>query len=343
MTEPNALRKLQELCALHTSASFNLHSRVHKMQKIDLYVKREDDLSFSVSGSKLRKYASILPAIKKQNLKVALVGSPYSNHILSIVQLLRQESLPFKLFLEKPKETSPRGNFFFLSLLLSPEEIIWIEKAPDTLTKPWTFEWERTLRENFFWVPIGGCMKEGFLGALTLALDLLVNEQEIEKSFSHIYVDAGTGLTAAALILGWAYIQKKTPITVVLLAGTKETFLEGLFFWKSFLEEALLENLPALDNYHLTFPVTAKSFGSCNTKVFDTITKVAKEEGIFLDPIYTVKLYLTVKELLEKFPEKTALFIHSGGALSLTGFQEPLLRSSHLNRIFLNNLLKEPP
>ncbi|MBS0626874.1 MAG: hypothetical protein JSS09_01535, partial [Verrucomicrobia bacterium] len=214
----------------------------------------------------------------------------------------------------------------------------WIEKAPTTLTEPWTCQWEKTLQEQFFWIPIGGCMKEGFFGALTLALDLLVNEQESNNNFSRIYIDSGTGLTASALILGWAYIQKKTPITVVLLAGTKTSFLEGLSYWKSFLEDALQESMPVLDNYQLTFPTTAKSFGSCNTKVFETIAKVAREEGIFLDPIYTVKLYLTAKET----QEKTALWIHSGGALSLTGFQEPLLRSACLNRVFLNNLLKEP-
>ncbi len=332
MTKPDALHKLQELCNLHTSSSFNLHSRVHKMQKSDLYVKREDELSFSVSGSKLRKYASILPILKKnKNTTIALVGSAYSNHILSLVQLLKQENLPYQLFLEKPKTGAPQGNFFFLSLLLTKGELIWIEKAPDSLSKSWIQSWEEALQKTFFWIPLGGCMKEGFFGALTLALDILANEKETGKEFNHIFVDAGTGLTAAALILGLTYLQKKIQITVVLLAGTKESFLKELLFFQSILEEALQETVPLIDNYQTTFPITAKSFGSCNKKVFETITRVAREEGFFLDPLYTAKLYLTAEELIT---EKPALWIHSGGALSITGFQEELLKSSHLSRFF---------
>ncbi|MES2200554.1 MAG: pyridoxal-phosphate dependent enzyme [Chlamydiota bacterium] len=337
MTRPDLVCKLQELCTSHISSSFNLHSRAHKMQKVDLYVKRDDELSFSVSGSKLRKYASLLPILKKKNATVALVGSPYSNHILSLVQLLKQEGLSYQLFLEKPKTGPPQGNFFFLSLLLSPKDVIWVEKAPNSLTESWTKAQEEILQNRFFWVPMGGCMKEGFFGALTLALDILTNEKELEEDFSRIFVDAGTGLTAAALILGLSYIQKKSQITVVLLAGTKESFFEQLLFFKSILEEALQEHLPPINNYQVTFPATAKSFGSCNKKVFETITQVAREEGIFLDPLYTAKLYLTAKESIGE-KSSSALWIHSGGALSLSGFQEPLLKSSDFTRLFYNLL-----
>lgn len=336
MTKPEAVKKLQKLITFYTSKSFPLHSRVHKMQKADLYVKRDDELNFSISGSKLRKYASILPQLKKQKQKIALIGSPYSNHILSFVQLLKQEGLPYHLFLEKPQKLLPQGNFFFLSLLLSPEEITWVDKVPDIVTKAQTEKWEEDLQENLFWVPVGGCMKEGFFGALTLPLDLLVNEQEINQDFTHIFVDAGTGITAVALILGLAYIQKKCLITVVLLAGTEKSFVKELHFFTSILEEALQEKLPFPNNYQLVFPITGKSFGSCNAKVFKTITEVAREEGFFLDPIYTAKLYLTAKEL----SKKTALWIHSGGALSITGFCEPLLKRSHLRGLFLDSLLK---
>ena len=314
------------------------------MQKSDLYVKREDELSFSVSGSKLRKYASILPVLKKKkDVTIALVGSAYSNHILSLVQLLKQEGLPYQLFLEKPKTSIAQGNFFFISLLLTPEEIIWIEKAPEILTASWTSEWEKTLQQHFFWIPIGGCMKEGFLGALTLGLDILTNEQELKTTFSHIFIDAGTGITAAALITSFAYIGKKTPITALLCAGTEKTFLDQLLFWKSFLEGILHEKIPPLHNYQSTLPLTAKSFGSTNAKIFTTISKVAREEGIFLDPLYTAKLYLTAEKFSRESPSISTLWIHSGGALSLTGFQQPLLKSCLLNRIFLNSLSEKSP
>ncbi len=336
------LKTLQDLCKDLIARDFPLHSRVHKMQKSPLYIKRDDDLSFGISGSKLRKYASLIPVLRNnRSLKPALVGSAYSNHILSIIQLLKQEGIGYKLFLEKPKTNHPRGNFFFLSLLLSKEDVIFIEKAPDTLTDSWKQNQEQALQEQFFWIPPGGCMKECFFGALTLVLDLLQNEQELNKTFDRIFVDAGTGTTAAALILGLCYLQRQTQVTVVLSAGTEKSFLECLHFFQNILEQTLREKIQIEGGFETVFPVTAKSFGSCNKTILKTIAETAREEGIFLDPIYTSKLYLTAKHLIEKEPPaQNPLWIHSGGSLSITGFQEPLLKRIDGDRFFLNGLFK---
>lgn len=334
MTSPDPLLTLKQLCSEWTSSSFPLHSRAHKMQKSPFYVKREDELGFSISGSKLRKYASLLPVLKQSSLKIALVGSAYSNHILSLVQLLKQEALPYKLFLEKPKSIQPKGNFFFLSLLLSEKEITWLEKAPNPLDPGWIHLQEESAQESFFWVPIGGCMKESLVGAMTLALDILENEQQLGIAFDEIFVDAGTGLTASALILAWSYLKKSAPIRVVLLAGAKKDFLDQLSFFKTIAEDLLKESI-ILGTYELLQPCTAKSFGSCNAKVFEIIVETARDEGFFLDPLYTAKLYLTAKK---EGKGKTALWIHSGGALSLSGFEQSLLDRSSFPRLRLDLL-----
>lgn len=321
----NPQLKLKTLCKELIDPLFPLHSRVHKMQHAGLFVKRDDELSFGISGSKLRKYVSLLPFLKKQKKTVALVGSPYSNHILSLTQLLKQAAVPYKLFLEKTHIAETKGNFFFLSLLTSKEEIIWIEKAPEFLSSTWTSELESQYQQEFVWIPLGGCMDEALPGSLTLPLDILENEKELETTFTHIFVDAGTGISAAALILGYAYLQQKTQIHVVLIAGEKETFEKQLLSFKSTLENLLEEKIPEINNYRTLIPITAKSFGSCNSTILKTIVETARSEGFFLDPLYTAKLLLTTKDTIKKESlEGNILWIHSGGALSLSGFQESL-------------------
>jgi len=318
MTKGNPEEKLRELLQKDLHSSYRLSSRAHKMQKIPGYVKRDDELGFGVSGSKLRKYASLIPLLKGK--KAGLVGSARSNHILSLIQLLKQEGIEYGVFLEKPKTDLQAGNFFFTSLLLSPEEIFWVDKAPSKLTPEVIRHFEEIANDTFFWVPPGANMKECLPGSLSLSLDILENERELGVSFEEIFVDAGTGATASALILGLAYLKKHVPVTVVLTAGTEETFLEELNLFKEAAEEYLGESL-FLSDYRPVFPTTAKSFGCSNRKVFETIAKVAREEGMFLDPIYTAKLYLRFAEN----PGEKALWIHSGGALSLTGFQKQIL------------------
>lgn len=305
--------RLSALCTSLISPFFPLHSRVHKMQKEELYIKRDDELGFSTSGSKIRKYASLLPFLEKQTKPIAVVGSPYSNHVLSLVQLLKQAGISYHLFLEKPGSTAIEGNYFFLSLLIKEEEFTWIEDSK-------TFD-----NDAFFCIPLGACMKESLPGALTLAVDILENENKLNLLFNHIFIDSGTGVSAIGLILAFTYLKLDKKIHVVLIAGTEESFTQELSLFKSHLESLLGEEIATPSNYELLFPITAKSFGSCNKKVLREIVETAKNEGFFLDPIYTAKLLMTTKEAIKKESlEGKILWIHSGGALSLSGFKETL-------------------
>ncbi len=312
--------RLQCLCSPKMLASFPLHSRAHSMQDDSWYVKRDDELGFSISGSKLRKYASILPFVKKEKKPIAVVGSFSSNHVLSFVQLLKQEKMSYQLFLKKTH--GKQGNAFFLSLLLQENEVIWIDSVPTALDREWMQSWERKCAQEFVWIPIGGCMKEALIGALTLALDLLQNEQELGVFFDHVFVDAGTGMNAIALILGLSYLQRDLRIHVVLIAGSREEFAENLSAFHAHLQELLGEDFSILP-YDIHEPIMAKSFGSCNASVRDFIKKTAEKEGIFLDPMYTAKLVMTAQHVVtSQFLQGKFIWVHSGGALSLSGFQE---------------------
>jgi 1-aminocyclopropane-1-carboxylate deaminase/D-cysteine desulfhydrase len=226
--------------------------------------------------------------------------------VLSLLQLLKQEGIFPKLFLEKPKNQDRKGNYFFLSLLASQEEIHFVDSAftPDP---------------SFLWIPLGGCMQEALAGALTLALDIVENEIALQTEFAHVFIDAGTGLSAIALILGFAILGKKTQIHVVLMAGTKQDFLEKLSIYHQYVKKQLQEEIVFPENFRLLFPCTAKSFGSVNGKVLQCIVNTAQKEGILLDPLYSSKLLLTIRETPIQEP---TLWVHSGGVLSLTGFQE---------------------
>lgn len=310
---------LEVLINSHVDHSFPLHSRVHKMQKSPFYVKRDDELG--LLGSKMRKYASILPFLRKEKKTIALIGSAYSNHILSFVQLLKQEGIPYLLFLEKPKTSKIEGNYFLLSLLIKEEEIIWLDKIPKTLSEEWKEQWKKPL----LFIPLGGCMVEGLLGASTLALDILANEQEFKVCFNEIFVDVGTGITACALLLALRLFKKDTFVTFVLMAGTEKEFEKTLTFFHQAMQELLKVNFERPKGYRCIFPSKAKSFGSCSATILQTIHKTAYEEGIFLDPLYSSKLYLTLKEK-NPSPKGKVLWIHSGGILSLFGFQDALLK-----------------
>ena len=107
-------------------------SRIHKLSLFSnneqhVYIKREDETGFLVAGTKRRKYASLLPWLKKEGIKhVALIGGEHSNHLPAFVQLCRENNIGFTLFVKKAHQQAYRGNRFLLHLLTYEDEFVRI-------------------------------------------------------------------------------------------------------------------------------------------------------------------------------------------------------------------------
>ncbi|MCB0836021.1 MAG: hypothetical protein KDD99_05100, partial [Bacteroidetes bacterium] len=111
-------------------------SRIHLLPTFahsdcQVFVKREDESGFGISGCKKRKYASLIPFLKKEKYeRVSLIGGRNSNHIAGFSQLLRENRIPFHLFLRQTSEALKgklEGNSLLTNLLTQPDQITWVE------------------------------------------------------------------------------------------------------------------------------------------------------------------------------------------------------------------------
>jgi len=331
-----SLVKLEQLIKNTDLANYTRHSRVHKLKSYSnrdchCFVKREDELSFGVSGSKLRKYLSLIPSlIQKSFDEVILLGSAYSNHILGCSQILREHGIKPIFFLLGNKPNQNIGNALFSRLFVDSQDIFYFpKKTPEEIENfaQGYIAKKKAAGIKVGFVPIGGSCKEALVGCLTLALDLLRNESELGFAFDHLIIDAGTGWTAACLVQALNFLNKNTYIHIILVAGKKEEFSRVLEEVKKEMEHLFQFSLPSPTRFFLYQPHNAKSFGGINAHVFRTIVTLAQQEGFLTDPIYTAKLFDEGKALIEKDRLKgNILFIHSGGAFSLAGFQDELAR-----------------
>ena len=157
---------------------------------------------------------------------------------------------------------------------------------------------------------------------MTLADDVTRNEAELGGSFDHIFVDAGTGMTAAGLLLGRLAARRNGHLHIVLMAEDEEAFLDRLQVfqkWDMNLRGEEVE-LPE-DAYSLYLPRNAKSFGSVNRTVLNAVEKYARDFGVLTDPVYSAKLLWESEMIMkEKKLQGKILIIHSGGANGLSGF-----------------------
>lgn len=115
-------------------APYPLQSRIHPLRSFHFpatqcFIKRDDELGFGVSGSKIRKYRTLIPFLYRSNIKeVILIGSVQSNHILSCVQLLIEKGITPTLFLRGDPKRPLQGNALLTSLFVPSSSIHWYSK-----------------------------------------------------------------------------------------------------------------------------------------------------------------------------------------------------------------------
>ncbi len=298
---------------------WSLTSRVHKLnhfseEKLSCYVKRDDELSCGISGTKLRKYASIIPFLINEKINhLIIIAVPQSNNLLAALQIARELQLKITVFLLKPKHDLVQGNFKLSLMFLNPEEIIWVNRSEWGQVEHLAEHYLKLKQKEYtsFILTEGASVPQAMKGAMSLAYDIQKNEHELGFNFDHVFIDAGTGFSAAALIKGFFEMVHPALIHVLLLADEEVVFKKKLEQWLGFLPE----------NFVCFYPKTARAFGSLNETIKKEIKRLAQEEGILTEPIYSAKLFHTTREYIKAdWIEGKGLIIHSGGLLTMTGF-----------------------
>lgn len=312
---------------------FYPHSRSHLLNlsfpDSQCFIKREDELGGVFNGSKIRKYYALIPFLVKNHIETVLIkGGAYSNAIAALVPLLIENRIKPVLFLRGEPDSIKEGNLFYLHLFKKACEIHWVDRTHWPRVDQDILNHQQCLTEKTMILPEGASCSESFPGALTLAINVVQNQQELGISFDHIFVESGTGMTAIALILGLQYL--KSPAIVHVLDLTRQgalftDFLHHLYQgFTAFISNTSGDILdaPLADNYRLYAPTLGSSFGVVNTKIVEKILNFAYSEGIILDPIYAAPLFLETCEYIQKNNLKgNFLFIHNGGTLALEGYK----------------------
>ena len=117
-----------------SSQTWPLHSRVHPLNGFpsdhtNCYVKRDDELSVGISGSKVRKYSSIIPHLLATGVTtLVIIAGTQSNNLLAALQVAREHGFSVKAFLLKPWGITKRGNYALSRLMLKSENIQWVSR-----------------------------------------------------------------------------------------------------------------------------------------------------------------------------------------------------------------------
>ncbi len=288
-----------------------------------IWIKRDELTGTEVSGNKVRKLEfSLAQALSEGCDTIITCGGVQSNHCRATAVLGARLGLQVHLVLRGERPATIDGN-----LLLDYLAGATVSYVPDKdyhrhaeIAADLQKEYQRKRKKAFF-IPIGASDEIGLWGYVAACRELQQDFQDQKISPDAIVVATGSGGTQSGLIVGNALFGLNTSIFAFNVCD------DAAYFHQKFHADAgawlmrYAASLPAdfavanlavntVDGY------VGPGYGKADKEIFDTISLLARTEGIFLDPVYTGKAFHGMLQEMQSGCLQDArdiVFIHTGG------------------------------
>ena len=290
---------------------------ISKKLRTNVYVKRDDLTGLGLGGNKVRKLEFLLADAKQKGAQVVFTtGGAQSNHAMLTAAAAGKMGMKPILILKKRGVTERVGNQLLEHLMGT--EVVFLDTDDYADIYAEMDRMGRGLGVPYYKIPCGGSNALSSLGYVDCARE--IGEQGIH--FDHIVCAEGSGGTMAGLALG-AKIYLPGTIVHGMMVDTDpfDVITPRLMREAAALLDADVNIQP--DDYHLV-DMTGPGYALPSPEGNAAMALMAREEGLFLDPVYTGKAFAGLLNMAEEgaFKETdNVLFLHSGGAGGLFAIQ----------------------
>ena len=277
---------------------------------INVFVKRDDLTGLGLGGNKVRKLEFLLADAKQKGAQVVFTtGGAQSNHAMLTAAAAGKLGMKPILILKKRGVTARLGNQLLEHLMGT--EVIFMDTDDYADIYAEMDSIGARLGVPYYKIPCGGSNALGSLGYVDCAREL--SGQGLH--FDHLVCAEGSGGTMAGLALGAKLFLPGTKVHGMMVdTDPFDRITPALMREAAALLDAEVEITP--DDYHL-LDMCGPGYAIPSQDGNRAISMMAKEEGLFLDPVYTGKAFAGLVKMAEEgaFKEgENVLFLHSGGA-----------------------------
>jgi 1-aminocyclopropane-1-carboxylate deaminase/D-cysteine desulfhydrase-like pyridoxal-dependent ACC family enzyme len=321
---------------------FELQSRVTALQELEPYgiplstdrniwVLRDDELG-GFWGTKYRKFYSIIQHCLAENIgHIICTGGINSNSIAAAAILCREFGISVTAFAVDDHfddSQPPSGNRLIIRTAIPPDQLMIVPRAEKRRISELMQEAAKTDElkgKKVLILEEGGGCQEAVTGGLTLANDVLRPRTEWPDGDipAHIFIDSGTGLSAACLAAG-LFAAKNTAarftrLHVIQMAGFDEQIQHAFNNWVTPVTGVSWDNVSSFVRVYR--PLSPRSYGATSSELFNFIKSMARDHGILTDPVYSAKLFSRAFDLIKGQNLKgKILIVHTGGISGLLGY-----------------------
>ncbi|HCA37855.1 MAG TPA: D-cysteine desulfhydrase family protein [Gammaproteobacteria bacterium] len=297
----------------------------------EIWIKHDEITGTEVSGNKIRKMEFCLAEARDQGCNTVITcGGIQSNHCRATAVLGARLGIKVHLLLRGEKPSVPEGNL--LMDYLAGAEITFIP------TEKWYghADYAAELQADYvkkgdkaLFIPIGASDEIGLWGYIAACEELRSDFERLKLTPDYIVTATGSGGTQGGLIVGAQIYDLKTKVKAFNVSDDAKYFdqkiREDVSLWKQRynvdFDDSGLE-IDTIEGY------LGSGYGVAGQAVFELIAELARNEGIFLDPVYTGKAFHGMVSELAKghagqlSGAKQVVFIHTGGLFGVFPQQE---------------------
>lgn len=276
-----------------------------EQKEVQVFVKRDDLIHPYISGNKWRKLKYILSdaEVRKQKHLVTF-GGAYSNHLLATACAAAKFNFKSTGIVRGEKQSNPT----LLLCQLFGMKLVFIDRE--------SYQYKHELFSkyfkqdlNAFFIDEGGAGEAALKGCSELT-------DELSDNYDHIFCAAGTGTTAAGILMGIEKNQLQSKLNVI-------PVLKGA----DFLKEDIT-NFSGSNNFEFHQDYHFGGYAKTTPELFEFIKSFTRSTGILIDPVYTGKMFYAIFDLISKNefpPQSRILAIHTGGSFGILGMTEKFL------------------
>ena len=297
-------------------------NRMSDLLGLDLWIKRDDLTGFAMGGNKGRKLEYLMAeAIAQGANTIVTCGSAQSNFVRQLAAACAMHSIRFiAVVMQLPYEFEPitttatTGGNLILDQILGADIRILPNNTWDTLFEETAkvAEQERSKGAKVFEIPIGGSTPQGAFAFYRAGLELLAQD----SNFDMVIAASSSGSTQTGLT--YAFHGGPTKLKGIACDPEPEMVHEFASLAAGLDRITGLNRGLTAHDFDFDLRFVGPGYGVPSDGGNRAIEKLARMEGIFLDPTYSGKAFhgLMVMALNGELPSRVC-FWHTGGSPAL--------------------------
>lgn len=288
-----------------------------------LYIKRDDLNGVGPGGNKVRPLEYLLGEARARSSDVIIASGQDNSNLCSIAASACCRLGMRCILVHNSKKPDQLSGNALLNALSQVEEH-YIGSVSEKERNEYVDLLKIKLKQDGktpYVIENGASTVHGAVGYLHLPMELMRQREDESAPITDLFVPGGNGGLAAGIVFGTALLNHPFNVHVITVEHTGEKLEQIIDSLTKGMEQYLGISLPVPVQSVMTVHGGYRGEGwGISTKESDhMISLLAREEGIFLEPVYTSKTLWGMCDLLHRGEVKSrgACMIHSGGFASL--------------------------